>query len=471
MAAPFIDTRRAVEAGRFYPGSPERLSTMLADFLAAGSRPHQLPARAVIAPHAGYSYSGATAGLAYARLAGAPAARIVLIAPSHYVPFDAISTGAYGRLATPVGNVPVDVAACERLLIDPLFADRTDTHREEHALGTHLPFLTTLFPEVPIVPLVCGQLPDEAIERAAKTLAEAFPDDDTLWAASSDFTHFGADFDYVPFTDHVHARIEELDREGIDRILALDGQGFATFLERTGATICGAEPVRILLGVLRRLGIRNGELVDYTMSGKMMGDDSHSVSYAAIAFGAAKPPEPYQLTEEEQAAALRLARAAISSDLFGDKFGLPDDLPQALRDTGTCFVTLTIDGNLRGCIGEMEADGPLAESIVRNARSAAFGDWRFTPLTAPEFENVHVEISVLSPMRRVDGPEEIVIGTHGIWIEKGRHRAVYLPQVAPEQGWDRRTTLEHLCRKAGLKADAWQRGTTFKVFTAHVFGE
>jgi AmmeMemoRadiSam system protein A/AmmeMemoRadiSam system protein B len=409
--------------------------------------------------------------MAYAQLAQAPVSRVVLMAPSHYVPFDAVSTGTYLRLATPIGDVPVDVDACETLLASPLFVARTDTHREEHALGTHLPFLATLFPETPIVPLVCGQLTDEGVADTIELLAKAFPDDRTLWVASSDFTHFGPEFDYVPFADRVHERIEELDREGIDRILALDGKGFTTFVARTGATICGAEPVRILLGVLQRLGIRKGHLVDYTMSGKMMGDEHHSVSYAAIAFGAAAPAAPFELTEEEQAAALELARAAIASDLFGRTFDMPDDLPPALRKTGTCFVTLTIDGALRGCIGEMEGSGPLCESIARNARSAAFGDWRFTPLTAPEFDSVHLEISVLSPMRRIDGPDEFIVGTHGIWIEKGRHHAVFLPQVAPEQGWDRRTTLEHLCRKAGMKADSWQRGTTFKVFTAHVFGE
>lgn len=471
MAARFAGTRQAAEAGCFYPASPDRLGAEVAGFLADGACPHAMPVRAVIVPHAGYTYSGSTAGLAYARLADATCRRVIVLIPSHSVPFAALSTGTYATLATPLGDLAVDIAACADLLADPLFVARTDTHAEEHALGTQLPFLASLFPQARVVPLVCGQLDDAAIEQAAERLAQAFPEDTTLWVASSDFTHFGADFGFVPFRDHVHDRIEELDREGIGRILALDGTGFAGFLATTGATICGAEPIRVLLGVLRRLDIGGGELLGYTSSGRMTGDERHSVSYAAIAFGEALKPAVGGLSAEEQAMALQLARDAIAADLAKQGLSSPAELPPGLRRLGACFVTLTLDGQLRGCIGEMEATDSLADCIVRNARAAAFEDWRFQPLTAEEFARATLEVSVLSPLQRVSGPDQIIIGTHGVLIEKGRRSAVFLPQVATECGWDRRTTLEHLCRKAGLPADAWQRGCTFKVFTAQVFEE
>lgn len=464
-------TRRAVEAGRFYADSPARLAVQVAEFLAAGACPHAPPARAILAPHAGYAYSGPTAGLAYARLDASPGGRVVLLAPSHHVAFAAVSTGTRASLATPLGNLAVDTAACAALLAEPLFVARDDTHAEEHALGTQLPFLATLLPDTPVVPLVCGQLGDRAIEQAAERLVRAFPEESTRWVVSSDFTHFGPDFDFVPFRDRVHERLEELDRAGIGRILARDGEGFAAFLADTGATICGAEPIRILLGVLRRLGIADGELLGYTSSGRLTGDERHSVGYAAIAFGRSAPAGPLALAAGEQAAALALARAAIAADLFGQDFRLPGDLPPALRAEGACFVSLTVGGRLRGCIGELETAGPLAESIVRNAREAAFGDWRFSPLAAPELASARIEISVLSPLRRIAGPAEFVPGTHGVLIEKGRRSAVFLPQVAPENGWDRETTLEQLCRKASLPADAWRRGAVFKVFTAQVFAE
>lgn len=467
----FAGTRQAVEAGRFYPDSPARLAASVADFLADGACPHALPARAIVAPHAGYAYSGPTAGLAYARLEASPGGRIVLLAPSHHVAFPAISTGNQARLATPLGDVNVDTEACADLLANPLFVPRSDTHAEEHAIGTHLPFLAALLPETPVLPLVCGQLGGRAIEQAAERLARAFPEESTRWIVSSDFTHFGPDFDFVPFRDQIHERLEELDRTGIGRILARDGEGFAGFLADTGATICGVEPIRILLGILRRLGIADGELLGYTSSGRLTGDERHSVGYAAIAFGQTAPAGPVVLAPEEKTAALALARAAIAADLFGQDFRLPEELPPVLREEGTCFVSLTVGGRLRGCVGELETDGPLAESIVRNAREAAFGDWRFPPLAAPELPAARIEISILSPLRRIADPADFVPGTHGILLEKGRRNAVFLPQVAPENGWDRETTLEHLCRKASLPANAWRRGPSFKVFTAQEFAE
>ncbi len=471
MADQYAGTRRAVEAGRFYTGSPERLAAQVAEFLAAGACPHAPPARAILAPHAGYAYSGPTAGRAYARLDASPGGRVVLLAPSHQMAFAAVSTGAWAELATPLGNLAVDTAACAALLAEPLFVARNDTHAGEHAIGTQLPFLATLLPTTPVVPLVCGQLGDRAIGQAAERLARAFPEESTRWIVSSDFTHFGPDFDYVPFRDRVHERLEELDRTGIGRILARDGEGFAAFLAETGATICGAEPIRILLGVLRRLGVVGGELLGYTSSGRLTGNERHSVGYAAITFGQTAPAGPSALAAEEQTAALALARAAIAAELSRQAFRLPENLPPALRAEGACFVSLTTGGRLRGCIGELEADGPLAESIVRNARSAAFGDWRFPPLAAPELPAARIEISVLSPLRQIADPAEFVPGDHGILLEKGRRSAVFLPQVAPENGWDRETTLEQLCRKASLPADAWRRGAVFKVFTAQVFAE
>jgi AmmeMemoRadiSam system protein A len=134
-------------------------------------------------------------------------------------------------------------------------------------------------------------------------------------------------------------------------------------------------------------------------------------------------------------------------------------------------VTLHLDDALRGCIGTLEAVQPLYENVIHNARNAAFRDSRFSPLTAPEFDRIDIEISVLTPPRAIASLDEFVIGRHGIILEKGHHRAVFLPQVAPEQGWDKETTLAFLSRKAGLGPDDWRRGATFSVFEAVVFGE
>jgi AmmeMemoRadiSam system protein A len=145
------------------------------------------------------------------------------------------------------------------------------------------------------------------------------------------------------------------------------------------------------------------------------------------------------------------------------------DLAPRLTAPRGAFVTLTRAGKLRGCIGYIEGVKPLVEAVADNGRSAAVGDPRFPPVSAVELAEIHIEVSALTPLVPVAGPEEIVIGRHGVVLVKDGRRAVFLPQVAPEQGWDRDTTLGQLALKAGLAQDAWRRGAEFLVFEADVF--
>lgn len=179
------------------------------------------------------------------------------------------------------------------------------------------------------------------------------------------------------------------------------------------------------------------------------------------------------LGPDARAALLTHIRAALrawlgSRELREDTTGLPDEL---LRPAGA-FVTLHKRGRLRGCIGTFQADEPLARIAVRMGAAAAVNDPRFPPLTLQELDECEIEISVLSPPRPVSGPDEIEVGVHGVQLGKGARRGVFLPQVAPEQGWDRDTMLDHLCEKAGLPAETWRQGTVeLEVFTAEVFSE
>ncbi len=145
------------------------------------------------------------------------------------------------------------------------------------------------------------------------------------------------------------------------------------------------------------------------------------------------------------------------------------DLSPSLTAHRGAFVTLTQAGRLRGCIGFIEGFKPLVDAVADNGRSAAVGDPRFSPVTVAELGEIHIEVSALTPLRPVAGPEDIVIGRHGVILVKEGRRAVFLPQVAPEQGWDRDTTLTHLALKAGLGPDAWRQGAEFLVFEADVF--
>jgi len=192
--------------------------------------------------------------------------------------------------------------------------------------------------------------------------------------------------------------------------------------------------------------------------------------------GAATDVSAELLNEAERRFLLDLARRTLLETTAGRPAPRAADFPagvsaeKMLAPTGV-FVTLHERGALRGCIGHIFPQEPLAQAVISNAVSAAFHDPRFAPVTAEEIPRLHLEISVLTPPRAVSGPEAIVVGRHGVLLERGGRRAVFLPQVAPEQGWDRETMLGHLAVKAGLPRDAWRQGASFQVFEAFVFEE
>jgi len=180
------------------------------------------------------------------------------------------------------------------------------------------------------------------------------------------------------------------------------------------------------------------------------------------------------LNNQEKRILLILARTTVERVVKGDE---PPPLPEGggvamLKENRGAFVTLHEKGELRGCIGMLEARAPLDETIREMAEAAALRDWRFTPVTPNELKDLDIEISVLSPLRRIKDINEIRVGEHGIWITKGSYRGVLLPQVATEQGYDRMTFLQQTCRKAGLPPDTWKDSTTvIEIFSADVFGE
>ena len=180
------------------------------------------------------------------------------------------------------------------------------------------------------------------------------------------------------------------------------------------------------------------------------------------------------LTADEKRLLLRLARAAVVAGAGEAPLPAPGDfgdLTPALRETRGAFVTLRAGGHLRGCIGHIEGIRPLAETVLDNALSAAFRDPRFAPVAAEEVANLQIEISALTPLRPVGSWRDIEVPRHGVLLARGARRAVFLPQVAAEQGWDRDTLLDRLARKAGLPDDGWRRGAELYTFRAVIFGD
>jgi AmmeMemoRadiSam system protein A len=299
--------------------------------------------------------------------------------------------------------------------------------------------------------------------------------------ASSDFTHYGPNYQYVPFKDDVPKRLKDLDMGAFAAIEAKDAKAFLDYQRRTGATICGYVPVAILLSMLD--GSSKAQLVDYTTSGQVTSDYTNSVSYLSVAFtgtwpakpGPAEPPTEVSLSEADKRQLLALARKTIVYFLGHGKVPSPSDLGiqvgEALKVPRAAFVTLKRHGDLRGCIGDLLPRQPLFQSVIANAVNAAFEDPRFRPVTASECSDLTIEISALTIPRPVASVDQIRLGIDGIILRKGGQSAVFLPQVAPEQGWDIQQTLTQLSRKAGLPGDAWKEGASFQVFQAEVFGD
>ncbi|MBM4397835.1 MAG: AmmeMemoRadiSam system protein A, partial [Deltaproteobacteria bacterium] len=403
--------------------------------------------------------------------------RVVVMGPSHRVPFAGLAVTDATHWRTPLGEVPIDTDAVRKLRESRDFAVRDDAFRQEHSVDIQVPFVQVVAPEASIVPIVIGHVDAATAARAGKAL-RAVIDEATVVVASSDFTHYGDRFGYEPFPPKdAPAALTEYAARAWDAIRVLDAAAFRAHLDRTGDTICGAAPIQVLLAALPRKA--QGVRLAFDTSGRQEGDYANSVSYLSGAFKL--PPDSREfrnhvvLPEADQRFLVELARDTIRRHLAGRD--LPDPVKEGravsdlVRKEFGVFVTLKKHGDLRGCIGSIFPVEPLYQGVIRNAVNAASHDPRFRPLTQAEEPEVEIEVSVLTPPEKVDGPEDIVVGRDGVVLGKGGSRAVFLPQVAPEQGWDLATMLTHLSMKAGLSGGAWKSGAEFQVFQAHVFGE
>ncbi len=466
--------RPAQFAGSWYPGDAGALARQVDDLM-AGKEPPKLPGKpiAVISPHAGYRYSAPVAADAYRCLKGHRYKRVIVLALSHRQASRYWGVDVPRELtayATPLGDVPIDRVVCDDLLKHRLFTSNPEVGRNEHSLELQLPFLQRVLGDFQLVPLLVGRMETADYADAAGAILP-WLDDETLLVASSDFTHFGPNYGYQPFSDDVPNRIRALGDRAAAPILRCDFDGFVEHLDETRDTICGRGPISLLLRVLSMKGGAVAQRMGFDTSGAIARDWNNSVTYQSFVFTS----RPGTLAEPLRKELLTLARQTVTAYLNGKD--TPDvdakKLDPMLRADGACFVTLENHGRLRGCIGNMKAQGPLYEAVIRNAVSAC-QDQRFVsnPVTADELDQLDIEISYLTPLKRVDNIKDIIIGQHGLWILRGFRRGVLLPQVAYERGWTREEFLSQTCRKAGLPLDAWKDPTSeIYSFEAEVFGE
>ena len=477
-------------AGSWYPGS-EREIRALADAwedgvvreMADGAADASARPNVLLLPHAGWTYSGEIAWRAVRLVRGADFRRVVVLAPSHRAWIEnRLVAPESDSVSTPLGSIVVDREWIDRLALLAPVARNDRVHAAEHSAQIEYPLLQfALKGGFTVVPLVMGALGRDQMSMCARALARLM-DTRTLLVISSDFTHYGDDFSYAPYGTGggagVREKVASVDDEAFSLAAKRDADGFAAFVKKTGATICGHVPIELAL----RAFPEKTSLVRlaYATSSDADCHFSRFVCYTAAAGRADWAEEKDAvLSADDRAYLLRVAREsmerAVRSGRAASHLAAADlnAAPPATRAKMGAFVTLSdkATGALRGCIGEILPMRPLAEAVAARAVDSALHDPRFMPVAERELGNLRVEVSALTPPKPVASWRDIVLGRDGMTLEKGNAFAVFLPQVAPEQGWDLETTLSHLSRKAGLSSDAWREGAKFETFQAEVFHE
>lgn len=460
--------RPATQADRFYTGNPQRLSHEVDSFLTLHASDRQFQdVAALIVPHAGYYFSGNVAAAAYMSLPKDKRyKRIFLLGPSHHEWLDGASVNSEADYyATPLGQVKVDRETAQALTAaDSVFSYRPEAHDREHCLEVQLPFLQRRFKEVPpIVPIIISTNDFRKLKRMAETLKPYFTDEN-LFIVSSDFSHYPSYED----ANEVDAKTGKAVESGdVETFIATIDKNANSGIRNLATSACGELAIVTLMlmmdnrhEVKHLLYQNSGDIDNY--------DHSRVVGYHAFAILRGEE-KGFTLSAEEKKKLKEIAYESIKDSLDGKPISMFDGQCSILNEKCGAFVSLHKHGQLRGCIGHFGEDIPLCEIVAEMARAAAFEDPRFSPLRREELDDVDIEISVLTPMRRIQSLDEFELHRHGIYIRKGYRSGTFLPQVADEVNWTKEEFVGHCSQdKAGLGWDGW-RDAELYVYEAIVF--
>ena len=469
--------REAAFAGKFYPADKAELTAFVDKALAAApASGTDLKVVAILAPHAGYDYSGRVAAYAYKAIAGSYDL-VVILSAAHTKQVKGAALLASGFYETPLGRVPVDEKLSRELMAaDPLFTDDPAAHQNEHAVEVQLPFLQRRLKKP--FKLVAAVMNTENLEDLLKigiTLALKLKVRKALLVISSDMSHY-------PEHETAHA---------VDRTLALVLQTMSAEYFRLSDKIlmskgtpgletcaCGSSAITAGLEAAKQLGA--GEFVklkygDSYDEAPGIAEKSRVVGYLSGVFVAKAKAEPYKIKFDagRKDLLLKTARAVIAEVLAGSKPQAElEKTDYALNLPAAVFVTLTKNGALRGCIGTVEPQMPLLDAVKYAAVSAAFSDHRFVPLTKEELPVIKIEISALSRLERIVSAKNITPVRHGVVVRRAGSSGLFLPQVW-EQIPQKEAFLSELCsQKAGLPRDCWKDPKTeLYTFTVEAFSE
>ena len=476
--------RPATQAGRFYDGNAQRLSHEVDSFLTLHAKDQQYDhVAALIVPHAGYYFSGNVAAAAYMSLPKDKAyKRIFLLGPSHHEWLDGASVNTEADYyETPLGRVKVDHEIALKLTVDntdSVFTYQPKAHDREHCLEVQLPFLQRRFAEVPpIVPVIISTNDFRKLKRIAEVLKPYFTDEN-LFIVSSDFSHYPTYEDACKVDAKTGKAVESGD---VATFIATLESNAKSGIRNLATSACGELPIATLMLMMNNqyevkhlLYQNSGDIDDH--------DHSRVVGYHAFAI--LRNSDGFSLTDEDKRMLKKIAYESIKDSLDGKGIAEANSstkdrsvalqfslftIHSSLKEKCGAFVSLHKQGRLRGCIGHFGEDVPLYEIVAEMARAAAFEDPRFQPLRREELDDVDIEISVLTPMRRIQSLDEFELHRHGIYIRKGYRSGTFLPQVADEVNWTKEEFVGHCSQdKAGLGWDGW-RDAELYVYEAIVF--
>jgi MEMO1 family protein len=450
-------------AGTWYPEQPSELNRLLDErFGQSGARIHAPPgALGFVVPHAAPQWSGTVAAAVYRAMEQQKPERVIVLAFPHRGGLHGVAAPDVSSIRTPLGDVEMD----------PLgFPVTSEGRLCDHSLEIQLPFLQRSAPAASVTGLYVGPMTSEERERAAGELAAAWRPG-TVFLASSDFSHYGREFGYVPFPpDHqVEARLRELDFDCIRAAGSFDSKLFLETVSARRATVCGVDPISLLLDVIHRLtsGRAFQSVLDYQTSGAIGNDFRHSVSYAALGF---YPRGAFDLETADSEALLDSAEKTIEHlRSTGRRQAVPAKGSPALHACRGVFVTLRQAGELLGCVGNAAGRETLAIDTPEMALASALDDPRFEP-AARTAGPIDIEISVLTPLRWIGDASRLCCGRDGALLEIAGRSGLLLPQVAVEHEWSADQFLAALARKSLLGPRAWlDPRARLSVFEAQVF--
>ncbi len=475
----------SLKAGQFYPEDPRKLQDQVNAYLnRAFLKTIQGNITAIWVPHAGYVFSGQIAGNAYAYLQNRFYDAILVLGPSHYFSIRNAAVSNCDVFATPLGEISVDRQLSDLLVKSSDLIDIIPlAHQQEHAIEVQLPFIQTVLPDIPIVPIVVGQLSYRQSKALAHDIEKACKGKNVLLIASSDMSHYPAYHDAVRVDWQVLKAVECFDARSV---YELNHSLMKEGVPGLQCVMCGPAALVTVMLAAKAMQAKVVQMLPYANSGDVSGERNRVVGYGSALFVSKESimqnqhlqnqpqSEDIQFSKNERIRMFQIVHESIRAALEKKPLPETDDISSNLNLKRGVFVTLANKGRLRGCIGNFSPYAPLIKMIQDLAVASATQDYRFSynPVTLKELTDIDIKISILSELQKVDSAEDVIVGKHGIWVKQGNRSGTFLPEVATEMHWNREEFLTHCCAdKAGLSPDAWKDEADIYVYTSQILDE